>query len=398
MKKYWKYVVLSRTGQEINGCMEGDLNVVKDKLVHWQGQILSIHFDYARLFMRLKYSKPIAPGALADLFLDMANMLEAGLTITAMIVSVRQSNYGQRIIHIFNILEADIAEGMSLAESIGRVKELPWTVSAAICAGEKTGSLREVLLLLAENFRFKAQMNGRLSEAVFYPSVIFCSLLFLCVFLSFNIVPKLSALLPPETFNKGGTHVLIEIIAFLTEYWIFIVGGLLTASLLLMDFFKKRQTALGELIYGLPVIGDLCKAYYLAFYFKHLHLLLRSGVCLMDALNDLYVRSPGNLSQRFLNCREYMLGGVSFGESLRMDAFFPPMISLSITKAEETAKLEVYCGHLGEYYQKSFQQGLNKCVGFLQPLLLCVAGFFLMLIAGCFLMPIYSNLTKIAGH
>ena len=150
-------------------------------------------------------------------------------------------------------------------------------------------------------------------------------------------------------------------------------------------------------MHKVPILGILIKESALAMYFFNLSVLLKSGVALMRAIQDLNAVHTSEVGRRVLDCRDYMFGGLSFWESLKTDPFFPSAAVFTLRRGEEMARLDDYCFQLAQYFDRRVCARLDVLAQLVQPALLAMGGLFLATIAFAFLMPIYGGLTRVAG-
>jgi len=68
-----------------------------------------------------------------------------------------------------------------------------------------------------------------------------------------------------------------------------------------------------------------------------------------------------------------------------------------VIKGEEMGALDVYLQNLSEYYFDKVSKQIGVILGFIQPALLMICAGILLFIVSAFIMPVYSNLSSIAG-
>jgi type II secretory pathway component PulF len=88
---------------------------------------------------------------------------------------------------------------------------------------------------------------------------------------------------------------------------------------------------------------------------------------------------------------------LSLWQALKHDAFFPKSVYSSIRKGERWATLTDYLQSLADSYFKKVTRKIDALLGFIQPAFLMLCGILLLLIVSAFVIPVYSNLSNIAG-
>ena len=89
---YYRYNVLSETGNEINGVGEGSYKGVKQGFKEKNYYILSLEPDVLRSIRSCVERKKIKAQNLAIFFEDMANMLKTGIAINEAVIALRESS------------------------------------------------------------------------------------------------------------------------------------------------------------------------------------------------------------------------------------------------------------------------------------------------------------------
>ena len=103
------------------------------------------------------------------------------------------------------------------------------------------------------------------------------------------------------------------------------------------------------------------------------------------------------LAKRVQRLKDCIVSGLSFWQAIEKDTFFPVFIYYSIRKGEEMGRLDEYLQGLSKYYFDKVSRRTAVILGFIQPALLIFCAVVLLFIVSAFIMPVYSNLSNIAG-
>ncbi len=87
----------------------------------------------------------------------------------------------------------------------------------------------------------------------------------------------------------------------------------------------------------------------------------------------------------------------NFTTTLQKDSFFPSFIYYSVRKGEEMGSLDEYLQNLSRYYFEKVSRRTRVILSFIQPALLVFCALILLFVVSAFIMPVYSNLSNIAG-
>lgn len=397
MSRYWKYNAVTRTGHEVTGTILGEKETVIKDLSLRGVHVIGMNIDHAGVMYRFRPRRKLTAADLSQFFEDFYNMRATGMGIPQVLQALKETTNGRNIMDILSALEEKIRDGDGLTEAIVRTGAFPWIVAVTLQAGEQTGKLQEAFQVLSRYFRYSSDMRAKLAGALVYPSIVFIVLTAVMLFVGLYVIPRLQGLLPVDATSHGAAQWALAVSAMMRDHWMSMLMVPIAPVILVGIFYKNKGTQFARWAYQCPAIGSMIKEFDLAYYFLNLSVLLKSGVPLLKAIDDLSAISPSQVSKHFSQCRHYMFGGMPFWEAVKMDKFFPLVVVFTLHRGEEMARLGEYCLNLSEYFNKRVAAKIDGLMHFIQPALLAFGGLFLVMIAFAFLVPIYGSLTKIAG-
>ena len=395
---YYRYSVLTETGNEIKGIEEGALAKIKERLKEKNYYILSLETDIFKSIRFILERKTIKPQSLAVFFEDLANMLKTGIAINEAIAALEDSSVEPVLTKALASIADDLASGFSLAKAFERTRVFPWQVISVLRVGEKSGNLEEVFCDLSLYYSREADFLRSLKNAVIYPLVVFSMLVAVMLYVSFKVIPHLEALLPIRENAYLSTRLLLFFSHFLKDFW-FVCLLLPVGIALIYSRFKKSQgEKFASCYYKIPLVGPVAKDAAFSAFFSNLAVLLRNGINIVDALSLIEETiSYQFLAKRVQRLKDCIISGLSFWQAIEKDTFFPVFIYYSIRKGEEMGRLDEYLQGLSKYYFDKVSRRTRVILGFIQPALLIFCAVVLLFIISAFIMPVYSNLSNIAG-
>ncbi len=393
----WIYQVISRTGEEISGVYEGQKAQALEFIHEHQWELIALKVDYWRVFKQIFNGRSISSEVLAGFFGDFHNMFTTGMPLNQIIAALTETTLHPVLKPILVKTQEAVSQGESLSKALAFSQSMPWIVHSTLYAGESSGKLKETVAVLGDYFKRCGEVKNKVINAAVYPLIVFVLLVAVMLFVSLNVVPKLQALLPTEAMENPATRFVLMISALLQKTWGVWVALIVISGFAIYHYCKEHRDELELFSYKIPLIGVVLKESALSFYFLNLSVLLKSGVPLLKALADLEACMGNLISRRFLFCRDHVLGGSSFWESIAVDGFFPPVIVHTLRRGEESAQIPAYCENLTAYFQQRAQVKMDQIVHLIQPILLGLGGLFLVVIAFAFLIPIYGSITKISA-
>ncbi len=395
---HYQYSVLSETGNEINGIEQGSYSQIKKSLKAKNYYILSLEADIFKSMRFALENKTVKAQTLAVFFEDLVNMLKTGIAMNEAVSALQESSVEPVLTKALSGIEDDLANGFSLTKAFEKTKAFPWLVLNMLKVGEKSGSLEQVFEDLARYYSREAEFSRSLKSAVIYPIVVFCMLVGIMFYVSFKVIPHLEALLPIEGNAYFSTRLLLFLSHFLRDFW-FVCPLLPIAAVFIYSRFKKSSVErIASFYYKIPLIGPLAKDAAFSTLFSNLAVLQRNGINIAEALSLIEeTTSYQFLAKKIQKLKDFIAGGLSFWQAIEKDPFFPSFIYYSVKKGEEMGALDEYLQSLSKYYFDKVSRRTRVILSFIQPALLIFCAAILLFVVSAFIMPVYSNLSNIAG-
>jgi len=395
---HYRYSVLSETGNEINGIEQGSYPEIRKRLKEKNYYILSLEVDFFKSIRFAFEKKTIKPQTLAVFFEDLVNMLKTGIAMNEAVSALQESSVEPLLTKALSGIEYDLANGFSLARAFEKTKVFPWLVINMLKVGEKSGSLEQVFDDLAKYYSREAEFLSSLKSAVIYPIVVFCMLVGIMFYVSSNVIPHLEALLPIRGNAYFSTRVLLFLSHFLKDFWFVCILFPIAGIFIYSRFKKSSIEKVASFYYKIPLVGSIAKDAAFSTLFSNLAVLQRNGINIAEALSLIEeTTSYQFLSKKIQKLKDFIASGLSFWQALEKDPFFPSFIYYSIRKGEEMGRLDEYLTSLSRYYFDKVSRRIGVLLSFIQPLLLIFCAAFLLFVVSAFIMPVYSNLSNIAG-
>lgn len=395
---YYKYSVLSETGLEINGIEEGPLSVIKNRLKEKNFYILSLEPDIFRNIRSCFEKRKIKAQTLSVFLQDLVNMLKIGIAINEAIESLQESSSEPVLTKALGQINEDLSKGFSLAAAFERTGVFPWQVVSVLKVGEKSGNLEQVFSDLSLYYSREADFLRSLRNAVIYPLVVFSMLIAVMFYVSFKVIPHLEALLPIRGSAYFSARLLLFLSHFLKDFWY--VCLLFPAGIVLIYLRLKKATTerFTDFYYRIPLIGQVAKDAAFSTFFSSLAVLQRNGISIIDSLSLIEETiSYKFLAKKVAKLKDCIASGLSFCQALRKDPFFPRPVYTAVKKGEEIGLLDEYLEGLSKYYFERVTRRVRVILSFVQPALLIFCAIVLLFIISAFIVPVYSNLSNIAG-
>jgi general secretion pathway protein F len=262
--------------------------------------------------------------------------------------------------------------GESFADALLRHEQLfPPMYVALIRVGEASGSLDQVLEVLAQE-RIRAEgLRQKLSEATRYPLFILgaagCVLIF---FLSF-VLPQFASVLKDFGAKVDPTLLFfLNLSTFLRDNTDAMLAGSATVIaagwlILRRPGIRRRIT---ELLVRLPGVRTVITYHRTALFCRNLGVLLGSGVHLTTTLKILIGMMSGTGSSRqWTEVADRVRHGGKLSDALTSEDALPSMAIRMLRLGDETGQLPMLAGRVAEFYEAKLQRSLDRMVGIAGP-------------------------------
>ena len=303
---------------------------------------------------------------------DMALLLRAGARINDGLELLAADRDFGRLRPVVADIRSRVVAGESFTEALSRHEGLfPAMYVALIRVGEASGSLDQVLEVLADERTRNEALRRRLAEAIRYPLFVLgaagCVLLF---FLTF-VLPQFASVL--QDFGAKVDPFILGFLNFSTflransDAVLAILAAVIAGSWLLLRQESVRRRSMNTLT-RLPVIREVMKFYRTSLFCRNLGLLLGSGVNLTTTLRILVdMMSTTGPSGVWTDAADRVRHGAKLSDALAETQALPSMAVRMLRLGDETGQLPVLAGRVAEFYEAKLQRTLDRVVGIAGP-------------------------------
>lgn len=289
----------------------------------------------------------------------------------------------------------DVQSGASLSESLMKhPKIFPTLFVQMVRAGEKSGSLEEILDRVASYLEKTSVLQKKVKSAMMYPAVV-SIMAFLVTFgmLAF-VIPKFATIFDGLGAKlPAPTQFLINLSGFLAATWWIILPGIVGGIWGFGQLLKIPSLRLkwDGLLLRMPVFGPLLMKVAVSKFARTLATLVKSGVAILSAL-DIVCKTAGNMKieAMVVSVMESVKKGETIAGQLEKQAVFPTMVTRMIAIGEETGELEEMLVKVADFYDAQVDAAVDGLTSLIEPLIIAFLGVVIGGIVIALFLPILS--------
>jgi type IV pilus assembly protein PilC len=288
----------------------------------------------------------------------------------------------------------EVRNGTLLSEAFRQQGIFPKIYVTSVMAGEKSGSLTEVLDRYITYQKLALAVRKKVLVSLMYPCVLICLVIALMVFLVTYVVPTFAGLYTSmQAQLPAMTEWLIAIGTTARSYLLAFVGALIAAFLVFRWWAKGpgSQTALDRMKMKLPVAGEIWLKYQVAQLGRILSTLLTGGIPLVQAMETAADSLAAPLLQRAVeNAGKMVREGQPLSASLASAKMFPPLAIDMIEVGESTGALPSMLNSVAEFFEEDVQTRMTATLSLIEPAIMIVMGSFVAFVLIALYLPIFS--------
>lgn len=326
----------------------------------------------------------------------------SGLPLVSGLLSLSNQK-NKYISYISEIVYKDVSSGLSLSSSMEKHKKIfPDFYIQMIRAGEKSGNLDKVFSEIMEYINWQIELKKTIKNALFYPLMILTAVIGLIIVLFVFVVPKLQKVLISLNVELPlPTRIVMGLGTFFKSYIIFFIGFCIFLFIVLrvISNTKIGKSILDKIVIKIPLFSDFIKKVNYSRYFKTVSTLFSAGLNVEQAFNtSAQVVTNTFISGRMHEITDNILRGDTISKAMSRTMIFPDFVIQMVSVGEKTGNFEDVAKKISEVFDKEVKDSVKKIFTFLEPLIIVLLGFIVMMVMLSVFLPIYKMLGGIRGR
>ena len=288
----------------------------------------------------------------------------------------------------------EVRNGTLLSEAFRQQGIFPKMYMTSVMAGEKSGSLVEVLDRYINYQRIALAVKKKVVASLIYPCVLIVLVICLMVFLVTYVVPTFANLYSTMQAKLPTMTVWLIAIGTAARSYIIYFAGALVGGIFLVRWWARSESArdrLDRVKMRTPVYGEIWIKYQVAQLSRILGTLLTGGIPLVQAMETAADSLNTPILKRAIEAAgKQVREGQPLAESLRQSKMFPGLATDMIEVGESTGALPAMLTSVAEFFEEDVNTKMTATLSLVEPAIMIVMGCFVAFVLISLYLPIFS--------
>ena len=326
---------------------------------------------------------------------EFSTLIKAGLPIVQsleiLLKRTGQPGFTTALAGIIN----DIKGGAALSDAMaGHPAYFPPLYTATVRAGEKSGSLVEVIVRYIMYQKKMLAIRRKLIAALAYPIFLVLALFAVLLLFFLYIIPNFTQMYSDQTGSLPVlTTLLISFTSLLTTYAPLALALAVAAGVGISGWRRTPagKAALDGLVLKIPLVRSLVTQYVLAQLTRTLAAVLRGGIPLVQAIDTTAgVIANSVVAQRLTQSRQLLTEGISLAGAFERTGIAPDMTVRMIEVGESSGDLPQMLEDVADFYDQEVETRLTMLTTMIEPVLMLSMGLIVAVIVVALYLPIFE--------
>lgn len=288
----------------------------------------------------------------------------------------------------------EVRNGALLSEAFRAQGIFPPIYVTSVLAGEKSGSLAEVLDRYIAYQKMALAVRKKILVSLLYPAILIVLVTCLVIFLVTYVVPNFAQLYTSMSASLPAiTQALISIGTAAQSYilgFVVVLAGLVVAFRL-WSRSESAQESLDRLKLRTPILGGIWIKYQVSQFARVLSTLLLGGIPLVQALDTASDSLGSALLRKGLEKAKKMVReGQPLSSSVGSTGIYPPLAIDMIEVGESTGALPAMLNSVAEFFEDDVAIRMTAVLSMIEPAIMIFMGLFVAFVLVALYLPIFS--------
>jgi general secretion pathway protein F len=399
----YRYKALTQGGELVSGSISAPTAAEVARRIEYLGLVPvdtvteEATSEGSRFNINFSFGKRARSEDITVFTLDLALLLKAGARLDDALELLSTDIDIGRLRPAVATIRGNVMAGESFGEALARHPSLfPAMYVALVRVGEASGTLDQVLEVLANERARSEALRRKLSDALRYPAFVLFAATSVLVFFLLFVLPQFATVL--RDFNAKLDPFVVTFIAlsdFLRAYKDIL--GVTLVTLIVSGWLLWRRPhvriAVISTLARMPLIRPVLTFHRTALFCRNLGVLLGSAVPLTNTLRIMVdMMSTTSDPAIWIKAVERVRHGGKLSDALADTAALPTMAVRMLRLGEETGQLPMLAARVAEFYEAKLQRSLDRVVGIAGPAAIIV----ISIVVGGLIVSVMTSLLSVS--
>jgi type IV pilus assembly protein PilC len=326
---------------------------------------------------------------------ELATLLKAGMPLVQSLEILRRRVANPIFRSVLDDVYERVRSGSSLSEAFeSHGGMFPGVYTASLLAGEKSGSLEQVLRRYVAYVKVVSGVRRKTISALVYPTILLALSLIVVGIIVIRVVPAFGSFY--DQFGAElplSTRVIVAISNLAGTYFVLFLLSIAAAAFAFWAWLRRpgSRVRFDKWILSIPAIGAVAQKFATSQAARTLATLLGGGIPLVNAI-EVASRSIQNqfMARELQTAGQQVREGRALATAMNDSGAFPDVSIKMVEVGEQTGALQEMLNSLADFYDEEIETNLGRFVTIIEPVLLVIMG---IVIAGLLLslyMPLFQ--------
>jgi type IV pilus assembly protein PilC len=333
---------------------------------------------------------------------ELATLLKAGLPLVQSLDILRQRLTNPVFKAVLDDVYERVRGGAALSDAFtAHADHFPGVYMASLVAGERSGSLDQVLRRFVAYSKVIDTVRKKTLSAMLYPAILTVLALLLVAIIVVKVVPAFSGFY--TSFNQElplSTQVIVAFSEIVRSNLILLLVLATGAIVAFVVWVRQpgQRARFDKAMLKLPWVGPIAHKFATSQIARTLAALVGGGIPLVNAL-DTAATSTGNryLGQELRIVATKVREGRGFAATLLERAVVPDVAIKMIEVGESTGALQEMLTSLADFYDEDVETEVARFVTLVEPMMLVFMGVVIAGVVLALYMPLFQ-LSTVVGR
>jgi type IV pilus assembly protein PilC len=288
----------------------------------------------------------------------------------------------------------EVRNGTLLSEAFRQQGFFPKIYVTSVMAGEKSGSLTEVLDRYLVYQKLSLAVRKKVISSLVYPCLLIVLVIGLMVFMVTYVVPTFATLYTSMSATLPIMTQYLIAIGTTAKSYIFFAIGALVLGIFVFRWWARKESSRGtvdRVKMKIPTFGDIWLKYQVAQLARILSTLLTGGIPLVQAMETAADSLGTPLLQDAVEAAgKSVREGQPLSGSLKASGLFPPLAIDMIEVGESTGALPQMLNSVAEFFEEDVNTRMQVALSLIEPVIMIIMGAFVAFVLISLYLPIFS--------